>query len=78
VRFHAKQALYLGLAYILVRLVIELLYLIPSTGVQDILFSGVIVGLLHVALVFIALFAGVKAFYNRELYALPVIGGFIK
>jgi uncharacterized membrane protein len=78
VRFHARQALYLGIAYIVVRLVIELLYLIPSTGVQDILFSGVIVGLLHVALVFIALFAGVKAFYNRELYALPVIGGFIK
>jgi uncharacterized membrane protein len=78
VRFHAKQALYLGLAYIVVRLIIELLYLIPSTGVQDILFSGIIVGLLHVALVVVALFAGVKAFYNRELYALPVIGGFIK
>lgn len=78
IRFHAKQALYLGVAYIVVRLIVELLYLIPATGVQDILFTGIVVGLVHLILVLAALFAGVKAFYNRELYALPVIGGFIK
>jgi uncharacterized membrane protein len=78
VRFHAKQALYLGIAYILVRLLVELLYLIPSAGVQDILFSGIIVGLLHVILALAAAYAGVRAFYNRELYQLPLIGGFIK
>jgi hypothetical protein len=46
--------------------------------VQDILFSGIIVGLLHVILALAAAYAGVRAFYNRELYQLPLIGGFIK
>ncbi len=78
VRFHAKQALWLLIAYTVIRLVIELLFLIPSPGVQDILFNGVIVGLLHVIVVLAGAFAGVRAFLNREMYSLPVIGGFVK
>jgi uncharacterized membrane protein len=78
VRFHAKQALWLLIAYTVIRLVIELFFLIPAPGVQDILFNGVIVGLLHVILVLAGAFAGVRAFFNREMYALPVIGGFVK
>jgi len=78
IRFHARQALFLGLGYTVIRLVIELFFLIPSTGVQDILFSGIIVGLLVTVLALAASFAGVRAFYNRELYRLPVIGGFVK
>ena len=77
-RFHAKQALYLGLAYVVIRLVIELLYLIPATGVQDILLSGIVVGLLLVVMVLAAAFAGVRAFYNREIYRLPLVGSFVK
>lgn len=77
-RFHAKQALWLLIAYTVIRLVIELFFLIPQTGVQDILFSGVIVGLLHLILVLAGAFAGVRAFFNREMYSLPVIGGFVK
>ena len=78
VRYHAKQALWLLIAYTVIRLVIELLFLIPAPGVQDILFNGIIVGLLHVILVLAGAFAGVRAFLNREMYALPVIGGFVK
>lgn len=78
VRFHAKQALWLLIAYTVIRLVIELLFLIPAPGVQDILFNGIIVGLLHVILVLVGAFAGVRAFLNREMYALPIIGGFVK
>ena len=78
VRFHARQALFLGLAYTVIRLVIELFFLIPSPGVQDILFNGVIVGLLVTIMALAACFAGVRAFFNRELYRLPVVGGFVK
>lgn len=78
VRFHAKQALWLLIAYTVIRLVLELLFLIPASGVQDILFNGILVGLLHVIVVLAGAFAGIRAFFNREMYALPVIGGFVK
>jgi uncharacterized membrane protein len=78
VKFHAKQALWLLIAYTVIRLVVELFFLIPATGVQDILFNGVIVGLLHLILVLAGAFAGVRAFFNREMYSLPIIGGFVK
>jgi uncharacterized membrane protein len=78
VRFHAKQTLWLLIAYTVIRLVVELFFLIPAPGVQDILFSGIIVGLLHLILVLAGAFAGVRAFLNREMYSLPVIGGFVK
>ncbi len=77
VRFHARQALYLALAYIVLRLVVELFYLIPTRGVQDILVSGVLVGLVRLLIVFAALYAGVRAFANRELYRLPIIGNLV-
>lgn len=78
VRFHAKQTLWLLIAYTVVRLVSELFFLIPAQGVQDILFNGIIVGLLHLILVLAGAFAGVRAFFNREIYALPIIGSFVK
>lgn len=78
VRFHARQALALVAAYTVIRLVIELFFLIPSAGVQDILFSGIIVGALVTILALAACFAGVRAFFNRELVRLPVVGGFVK
>ncbi|MBN9390584.1 MAG: hypothetical protein J0I20_21315 [Chloroflexi bacterium] len=78
VKFHAKQALWLLIAYTVIRLVVELFFLIPAAGVQDILFGGVIVGLLHLVLVLAGAFAGVRAFFNREMYSLPIIGGFVK
>jgi uncharacterized membrane protein len=78
IRFHAKQALYLGAAFIVVRLIIELLYLIPSEGVQDILVRGVLQQGVEVIFAAVALYAGVRAFLNRELYKLPVISNFIR
>ena len=67
IKFHAKQALYLGAAFIVVRLIIELLYLIPSEGVQDILVRGILQQGVEVIFAAAALYAGVRAFLNREL-----------
>lgn len=78
IKFHARQALYLGAAYIVVRLIIELLYLIPAEGVQDILVRGILQQGAEVIFAAAALYAGVRAFLNRELYKLPVISNFVR
>lgn len=78
VRFHARQAMLLGAAFIVVRLIIELFYLIPAEGVQDILVRGILQQGVEVVFAAAALYAGVRAFLNRELYKLPVISSFVK
>ncbi len=78
VRFHARQALYLGIALMVARVILQLLYLIPSEGVQDVLVRGILQGGIEVVFAAAALYAGVRAFYNRENYRLPLIGSFVK
>jgi hypothetical protein len=78
IKFHARQALVLGAAFIVVRLIIELLYLIPAEGVQDILVRGILQQGVEVIFAAAALYVGVRAFLNRELYKLPVISNFIR
>ncbi len=78
VSFHARQALILAIGYLVVRFVLELLYLIPARGFQDILVSGILVGGIRLLFVAAAMFAGIRAFFNRELYRLPLIGSFVK
>lgn len=77
-RFHGKQALLLGAFYLLARFVIGLLYLIPDETVRGILVSGILVGAAQVLFAYLALTAGIRAFYKRELYRLPVVGGMVK
>lgn len=77
-RFHAKQALYLGVLYIIARFVVGLLFLIPDVTVQQILVAGILIGALQLAFIWLALNGGVRAFFNRELYRLPVVGGMVK
>jgi uncharacterized membrane protein len=77
-RFHAKQALYLGALWIVARFVVGLLFLIPDSTVQQILVAGILVGALQLAVIWLALNGAVRAFFNRELYRLPVVGGMVK
>ncbi len=77
-RFHAKQALYLAIAFIILEFVVGLLRLIPNAGVQENLVDGGLIGLLRIIFSALALFAGVRAFANRELYRIPVIGSFVR
>ncbi|MDX6694624.1 MAG: hypothetical protein QOF02_2227 [Blastocatellia bacterium] len=77
-RFHGKQALLLGAFYLLARFVIGLLYLIPEATVRGILVGGILAGAVQVLFAYLALTAGIRAFYKRELYRLPVVGGMVK
>jgi uncharacterized membrane protein len=77
-RFHAKQALYLGVLYIIARFVVGLFFLIPDVTVQQILVAGILIGALQIAFIWLALTGGVRAFFNREIYRLPVVGGMVK
>jgi uncharacterized membrane protein len=82
--FHARQALYLGALYFVARFAIGLLYLIPETTadstvtVRSILIEGILIGALEIVFIWLALTGAVRAFYNRELYRLPVVGGMVK
>jgi uncharacterized membrane protein len=78
VRFHARQAFLLGVLYIVARFVIGLLFLIPDTTVQQLLVAGILIGGLQLAVTWLALTGAVRAFFNRELYRLPVVGGMVK
>lgn len=77
-RFHAKQALMLGVLYVVARFVVGLLFLIPDSTVQQILVAGILVGALQLAFIWLALTGAVRAFFNRELYRLPIVGGMVK
>ncbi|HYO91947.1 MAG TPA: hypothetical protein VEQ40_09935 [Pyrinomonadaceae bacterium] len=76
--FHAKQALFLGVLYVAARFVIGLLLLIPDTTVQQLLVTGILIGALQLAFIWLALTGAVRAFFNREIYRLPVVGGMVK
>jgi uncharacterized membrane protein len=76
-RFHAKQALFLALAYIVARAVLQLFFLIPAQGFQNVVMSGLLIPLLQLTIAFVAIFAGIRAFLNKELYRIPVISGFV-
>lgn len=76
--FHAKQALFLGVLYVVARFVVGLLFLIPDSTVQQILVAGILVGGLQLAFIWLALTGAVRAFFNRELFRLPVVGGMVK
>lgn len=78
ISFHAKQSLYLAIFYLVIEVVISLLYLIPNETVQTILVGGVLLGIVKLLFAWMALMAGVRAFYNRELYRVPAIGGMVK
>lgn len=77
-RFHAKQALYLGAMFIVARFVVGLFFLIPDIYVQQILVAGILVGAVQLGVTWLALNGAVRAFFNRELYRLPVVGGMVK
>ncbi|HEX8709148.1 MAG TPA: hypothetical protein VF723_12955 [Pyrinomonadaceae bacterium] len=75
--FHAKQALMIGVFYLIARFVVGLLFLIPQAEIQTIL-GGLLIGAIQVLFTYLALLAGVRAFYRRELFRAPVVGGMVK
>ncbi|HEY0384605.1 MAG TPA: hypothetical protein VGC64_01275 [Pyrinomonadaceae bacterium] len=77
-RFHAKQALMLGVAYVVARFVIGLLFLIPDSTVQQIVVAGILIGALQIAFTWLALTGAVRAFINREIVRLPIVGGMVR
>ena len=77
-KFHAKQALFLAGAYLVVAFVLGLFLLIQVEFIQDILVNGILIGLAKLIFIAAALLAGVRAFANRELWRIPVIGTFVK
>jgi hypothetical protein len=78
VSFHAKQALLLAIFYLVARFLVGLLFLIPDANVQKILVNDILIGVVHLLFVWLALMAGVRAFFNRELYRAPLVGGMVK
>ena len=77
-RFHGKQALLIGAFYLAAMFVIGLLYLINDATVRGIIVGGILEGGVKVLFAGLALYAGVRAFYHRELYRAPVVGGMVK
>jgi uncharacterized membrane protein len=77
VRFHAKQAFMLAVFYLIARFLVGLVFLINDANVQTIL-GGILVGAVQVLFVYLALLAGVRAFFKRELYRAPVVGGMVR
>ena len=77
IKFHALQAVYLFAGYVIVRTVLQLLYLIPAQGFQDVLLDQAIVPAVQAGFAFLAVFLGAKALVNKELYPIPFVGNFI-
>jgi uncharacterized membrane protein len=77
VRFHAKQALMLAVFYLIARFLVGLLWLIPDATVVSIL-GGILVGVVQLLFIYLALTAGVRAFFRRELYRAPMVGGMVR
>jgi uncharacterized membrane protein len=78
VRFHGKQALLIGVFYLAAIIVVGLLDLINDPTVRGIIVNGILVGGVKVLFAGLALLAGIRAFYYRELYRAPVVGGMVK
>jgi uncharacterized membrane protein len=77
VRFHAKQSLMIGIFYLIARFAVGLLYLIPQVDVQQIL-GGILIGAVVVFFIYLASVAGARAFFRRELYRAPIVGGMVR
>jgi uncharacterized membrane protein len=77
VRFHAKQAFLIGVFYLLARFVVGLIFLVNDENVQAIV-GSLLVGAVQVLFSYLAVVAGVRAFYKRELYRAPVVGGMVR
>lgn len=78
VSFHAKQALLIGVFYLVAIIVVGLLDLINDATVRGIIVNGILVGGVKVLFAGLALLAGIRAFFYRELYRAPVVGGMVK
>ena len=78
VRFHAKQAFLIGVIYLAAMVVIGLLELINDATVRGVVVNGILFGGVKVLFIGLALLAAVRAFFYRELYRAPVIGGMVK
>jgi uncharacterized membrane protein len=78
VSFHAKQALFIAIFYLIARIIVGLFYLIPQEEVQTILVSGILVGGVMLFFAYLASVGGARAFLNRELFRVPVVGGMVK
>jgi len=78
VRFHGKQAFLIGVFYLAAIVVIGLLELINEPTVRGIIVNGILMGGVKVLFAGLALLAGVRAFYYRELYPAPIVGGMVK
>lgn len=77
VRFHAKQAFLIGVFYLIARFVVGLIYLVNDENVQTIV-AGLLVGAVQVLFIYLAVAAGVRAFFKRELYRAPAVGGMVR
>lgn len=77
VRFHAKQAMLIGVFYLLARFLVGLFSLIPDPQVVRIL-GGILTGVVVLLFIYLAVTAGVRAFLRRELYRAPLVGGMVR
>jgi uncharacterized membrane protein len=77
VRFHAKQAFLIAAFYLIARFVTGLIFLVNDENVQTIV-GGLLVGAVQVLFTYLAVMAGVRAFFRRELYRAPVVGGMVR
>lgn len=77
VRFHAKQAFLIAVFYLIARFVVGLIFLVNDENVQTIV-GGLLVGAVQVLFTYLAVVAGVRAFFKRELYRAPVVGGMVR
>jgi uncharacterized membrane protein len=75
VRFHAKQALVIAIAFLVVQFLLGFVYMIPGYG--GIFLGGILMGAAQIFLAYLAVTAGLRAFFNRELFRVPVIGGMV-
>ena len=77
VRFHAKQAFLIGVFYLIARFVAGLIFLVNDENVQTIV-GSLLVGAVQVLFIYLAVAAGVRAFFKRELYRAPAVGGMVR
>ncbi len=75
VRFHSKQALVIAVAFLIVQFLLGFVYLIGySAGA---ILGGLLIGAAQIFFAYLAVTAGLRAFFNRELFRVPVIGGMV-
>ena len=77
VRFHAKQAFLIAVFFLIARFVAGLIFLVNDENVQGIV-GNILVGAVQVLFTYLAVVAGVRAFYKRELYRAPLVGGMVR